>query len=270
MINSIKIKHLNIDNYIFNFEINPDQVWGIFSKNKNIMNSFANQVSGVLNNNNTCFVNDGDLFDNKEYFKARVYLDFNDKYINTIKVKSIKEEICRRYKKIVSADKFNQVIKSLNIRTEMEIKHRYNFTKVGNTFLNCAFAYAIEKRMLIVSNPTVGVKDFSEKQEIARRITDIDAGGIAVIMMDSLECFKGTLDSVVLVDDYNNVRIIDPSKDVFVLVEDYPSDEDILKEKVFRTDSGTIILNLDKGKLKECKRLGKCETLSFYQLETCL
>ncbi|MDD3383062.1 MAG: hypothetical protein PHT83_06170 [Bacilli bacterium] len=266
-ITSIKIKHLEIDKYILNFEILPDERWGIFSRNKETVRIFINQLNGIKENQNTCFMNDIDLFDDKDYFKDRVYLNFKDSYINSIKAKNVKSDIYKRYKKCLDIKKFEETIETLQTRCECEIKNRYIFTQKGNTFLNCAFAYALEKQMLIVSNPTINVKEINEKKEIARRITDINAEGIAFICLDSLACFEGTLDKVIILDDFNNVRIIDPKKDTFVLVDDYPSNEDILKEKVFDCVDKTIIYNLNNDNIKECKRLGKCEVLSFYQIE---
>ena len=266
-IKTIKIKHLKIDKYILNFEILPDERWGMFSKNQEVINTVINQLTGIKENFNTCFVNDVDLFDHKDYFKERVYLDFKDNYINTIKSKNISEDIYKRYKKVVNISGFDKTINLLDVRSECEIKNKYIFTPKGNTFLNCAFAYAIDKQMLIVSNPTVYVDDIKKKIEIAKAITDINAFGIAFICLDSIPCFKGVLDKVVILDDFNNVRIINPEKDIFVLVDDYPSDEDILSERLFEREGKTIIYNLDSLKIKECKRLGKCMVLNFYELE---
>ncbi|MGI6711058.1 MAG: hypothetical protein ACOX4W_06450 [Bacilli bacterium] len=266
-VKSIKIKHLKIDKYILNFEILPDERWGIFSKSIEVVNNFINQLTGIKENNNTCFVNDVDLFDQKDYFKSRVYLDFKDNYINTIKAKLISEDIYKRYKKVVNVVKFDNMINTFDVRSECEIKNKYIFSPKGNTFLNCAFAYAIDKQMLIISNPTIYVENILEKVEIAKAITDINADGICFICLDSIACFKDTLDKVIILDDFNNVRIINPKKDNFVVVDDYPSDEEILSKRLFEKEGKTIIYNLDNFKIKECKRLGKCLVLNFYELE---
>lgn len=260
-----EINNLKLNNYVLDMKIYENEKIGFYCKDKLIITDLLELMAGINMNNNTISVNDSNAYDNIEYFSNRLYFDFSKKYLTTLRVNKI-EDALKDYNLKFDKDKFVKICKELNIRGETDITYRYEFTDIGNSFVNLALLCSLDKKNIIVNNPLANLHLKSDFNYFADYLTSNDFQNV-ILGLDNLSSFKGKLDRVVFFSDYNEV-IIMHNNDNFIVFDKDVDKYFLIKNKVYK-GKNIVALNLytkDQLKLWQKQKVNY-EIVSIYDIE---
>lgn len=248
----IDINNLQLNNYKLSFQMEKGFIYGIYGKRHDDISELLKKVSGINPNNQTCLKNDKDIFDNKDYFKERIYLDLSKKMVETLNDKTIKENLKSRYNVVFNEKEYKRLVNLLNIRSEITIKQNYDFTDLGNNLTSFAIYSSLNYPLSFIDNPLLNIPKIDSRREIiTKELTNKKKHDLVMLDASSIDDFKDILDYVVLLGDYEEVFLINPKVDKFIICDDYLS----LKKRIFKKDNMVIILNdLSKEEFKSFKK----------------
>ncbi|HEY8396151.1 MAG TPA: hypothetical protein VIK96_05165 [Bacilli bacterium] len=259
----LKIENLQLGNYSINLNIENGEVVGIYSQNKKAVLDLLEIIAGI-NPGESVLYNEKNVFDNREYFQNRIFLDYSHTYLSTLRVSVIEEVLKNKYNLSFNKEKFVKIGKELDIRGETEISEQYKFTSAGNTFVNFALTMALEKPNIVVNNPTSGLNLPEDIQYIVKGLTDITAFNTAIIGIDRLKVFKGRFHKILFLSDYGTVHCIAPETTLLVFPKEFEP-----QFPLFASDKKVISLSsYQKEELKQFqKNKIEYEMISVYDIE---
>lgn len=264
----LDIKNLKLNKYQINLQFNNNEVVGIFSKDKKLVKEYLDFLSGINPTNNKCLYQGLDVFNNKEYFKDRIYMDFSRKYLSTLKVKYLEERLTNKYKLNFNKEIFLKVSKDLDVRGETEITYIYKFSKSGNTFVNFALLSAIDKRNIIINNPTINLNMVTDIEYITEKIVNKAKYNSVILGIDNLRVFNYLLDRVIIFTDTYEILDINPFEDSFIV---FNEENRYIRNVLFK---GPNLITLNHYSKDELKLFSKeridYKKISIYELESYL
>jgi hypothetical protein len=246
----ITIKDLKIQNYTVNCEIPDKEFIGVYAKDKKLVRSFLDIMSGIAKNRNTCFFQGKDLYDNADYFRNRLYLNYTKNYLSTLNASFIEERMRYRFNKPFNKEKFQKIIRELNVRGETEISYLYRFTPAGNTLVNYALTKALEPINIIICNPTAELRLDADIRAIANGLTDRSEYGSVILGLDRLYPFAWRLNKLLVFTDFEKAVVLDSTQSLIVFKEEYFPIED----KIFW---GNYIIAINRYNRDELKSFSK-------------
>lgn len=268
----LEIKYLHLENknkykkitdvqeskvsYDINLSIDYKTKIGVYSKDKNIVNTFLKLIAGINKptKESQIKIAKKDVFDNKDYFKNRLYLDFSTHYLNTLNYKKIDEALTEKYALNLNYDKYTKILKDLDIRGECEITDKYEFTPLGNTLVNFALACSLDYEFLIINNPTINVTSTNILTYIMNYLNNNYKS--MIFGLNNLDLFIDILDYIIILDDFGLMHILYNNSKLLV-INNGQVPEELDKYKLFISfDKKRIILSneLSKDELKELKK----------------
>ncbi|NLD26321.1 MAG: hypothetical protein GX661_03065 [Acholeplasmataceae bacterium] len=244
----LQINNLRIGNYQITADFLKREVVGVFSRDPQVRLEVLKIFAGINRNLNTCLYDGNDIFDNPEYFRARIFLDYSHNYLSTLRTAIIEQSLQSKYNLRFNKEKFVRIAQELNVRGETEITHTYKFTPAGNTFVNYALTAALEKAYLIINNPTINLSLDVDIKYIVKAITDTQTYESVLLGLDSLRNFRDKLNKILIFTDYEQV-FLTSCPTVVVTKQELPTEYKLFKGKNY------LSLNLfSKEELKALKK----------------
>ena len=201
----IDINNLQLNNYKLSFQMEKGFIYGIYGKRHDDISELLKKISGINPNNQTCLKNDKDIFDNKDYFKERIYLDLSKKMVETLNDKTIKENLKSRYNAVFNEKEYKRLVNLLNIRSEITIKQNYSFTDLGNNLTSFAIYSSLDYDVSFIDNPLYYLSKYDNRREIiVKELTNKRKHNLVMLDASSIEDFQDVLDYVVLFGDYED------------------------------------------------------------------
>lgn len=261
----IDIKGLKLANIDINLNIQENKKLGVFSNDKNLVITFLELVSGINKNHNTIFANDINVFDNKVYFENRIYFDFKNRYLTTLRVKKI-HEVLKSYNLDFNSDKFIEICKELNVRGETDISYKYEFTKTGNTFVNLAMLCSVERKNIIINNPTINLNLDSDIEYFKKKLTSHEFNTV-ILGLNNVSHFKNSLDQIVLFSDFGSMYVVD-NNDSLIVFDSNIDKHFLIKDKLFKGKYFIALNTYTKEELKNFQKMKvKYEIINVYDFD---
>lgn len=261
----IEIKNLIFYNKEINLSFKENEVIGIFGENKNLINEFLLIVSGINKGKGDITYLNNDLFDNSLYFKNRLFFDFSKVYTKTLKKEFIHENLKNRFGLSFDEEKFKRLIKELKIRKETTIDVSYTFTKLGNTLVNFSLVSSLKYKNLIISNPTIYLKEKEQIEIIRNELTNKEKYSNVILNLDNISNFSNSLDRIVLVTRDNEFKETNVN-DKIVVIED----NIYLRNIICKAKDNYVICyhDYEKEELKKFDKLKiKYKLISIYDID---
>lgn len=145
----IKLLNYRLLQFYINYDIPQDEMVLFYSPNRNILKKGSLELAGI-NNGDGIMYNNKKVYDNKQYFRNRIYLDCNISHLNTLIPDVVAKTIDTNYQIIMDTTKFNQLIKTLQIRSEGQLDNIYHFTKEGIALSNIALGMSIYRYHILL------------------------------------------------------------------------------------------------------------------------
>lgn len=245
--------------YDVNFKLN-DSTIGIYCQDKEVVKKFLKYVAGI-NKNNEVYFDNKPVFNNPNYFKNRIYLDFSNNYLSTLNVEDIYINILESFSKTIDKDKFKKISKDLDIRGDAIIEKSYIFNPQGNTSLNFCLLSSLNYPIAIINNPTINVNNI----KIINYMADYYKHNYRYLIfgLNNLYTLNNILDYIIIFDDFNNTRILSSSDEVIVC--DYYEDDLLDTFKMFKSQDHKRLI-LFNGLTKDDYKLLKQRKLSYYKI----
>lgn len=212
----LKIENLQLQNYTISLEVENGEAVGVFSRNADIVSDFLKVASGI-NPGKGCYHEGKSVYDNREYFQNRIFMDFAHNYLTTLRTSSIEEALKNKLGLSFNKEKFIKIGKELNIRGEALIGKQYKFTPAGNTFANYALLQALDKPNIVVLNPTRGLNLPEDIEMIIKGMTDTAVFNTALIGIDRMKPFKGRLSKILVFSDFGTAHVLPGEAQLIVL-----------------------------------------------------
>lgn len=225
----IEIKDYKLNDMIINYNIDQSKRVGIYSINHQYTKQILLQIAGI-NNSSSIFYNNSSVYDNKTYFKERLFIDGNKKITNTLLAPFITKTLIKKYTSICNENLLKEYINKLQIRSEGKLKILYRFTKEGIALTNNVIALStykypilytplenisLKKRRDYLVNEyqnksfLVGITNLSVYKEIVDEVLFITNNSYFILSSSQLLlCFKNTtniLDSMKELDIMKNI-----------------------------------------------------------------
>ncbi|HOE06808.1 MAG TPA: hypothetical protein PLQ99_03835 [Bacilli bacterium] len=263
----IKIQKLQFNNMQIDISLNKQEIFAVYSRNEEIVNDFLLVLNGINPNNGSCLYLNKDIFDNEDFFKQRIYINFKESYLKTINAEFIEESLMNRFNLSFNKEVFNTYVQEMGIRLETTVKANYTFTDKGNTMVNFAFLKALNIPFITINNPTIYLKKAKIIETVTNSLVDKRKYESIILGLDRIKNFKEKLERVLVFTDYQTYVIVNPQKDSFLLIEDNIH----LRDKIFRTKKMGLVICLNNYTKEELKRFNhfklKYQKLSFYEIE---
>lgn len=260
----IIINNLNFNNYkLSGLSLSDGFSYGVIGKNQDDVEKLLKILAGINDNDNTCTIDSESIYDNKEYFKSRIYLDFKLRYFNSIDVKTVKEDINFHYNTFFNEKEYKRLVNELGIRAETKITNKYEISDLGNNLNNIAVSSAIDSKRIIAIDPFIYIDE--NKKELREKIINLIINrkkyNMMIVDAKNLKEMYPYLDYLIILGDFNECIMIKPNSDKFIISDDYI----ILRNKIFKKDN--IVISkapTEKEDYKELKRiLKKYKEISF-------
>lgn len=262
----INIQNLQFRNMEINLLINKQEIFAVYSQEQKKTAAFLLILNGMNPNNGSCLYQNQDIFDNKEFFKQRIYFDFNEIYLKTMNTEFIEEALMNRFSASFDKDVFNKCVQTMGTRLQCVVKSNYTFTEAGNTMVNFALFKALDKPYITINNPTIHLENAKIIETVTTGLIDKNKYEVIVLGLDSIKNFKDKLDKVLILSDYETYYVIDPKKDSFLLI----ADDVHLHDKVFNIKRNDLVICLNNYTKEELKRFNsykiKYSKVTFYEL----
>lgn len=261
----LDIENLKFNNTEVNLTILSGDKIGVYSRNKKLVKDFLELLSGIRENGRKILYAGNTVFDNSDYFKNRIYLDFENNYFQTLDAFKIKRKL-KRFNINFDIDNFNNLLKELNIRRETSISFKYSFSKIGNTYVNFAFSTSLDKAYLIVNNPTINLKEEQDLSFISEKLINSNYSNL-ILGLDKIGPFKDKLDKVIMFCMSGNIHILN-SKDTIVVFSEDISNDFLIKNIICKEKNIVAINNFSKEQFKEFNKAKiKYKIISIYEID---
>lgn len=263
----LEVKDLKFNNYRLTFDINHSSRVGVFGRNKEVVFELLKVLAGINNNNNAITHEDKNIFDDKDYFRIRIIMNFKNRYLSTPNPKVIHEVMKRNYNYNLNHDEFIKTNKELNLRKETEITHYYDFSPRGINYLNFSLLMALDVENVIIMNPTIEVKEKNKLDYIVEKLSNKNKFNTAILGLDNLKAFDHKLDNILILGD-NDRYVYASSNDKFIVFTE-EVDNTFL---IFKGNRNFVYFHaFSKEELKrfDSKKM-KYKIISVYELEDVL
>lgn len=264
----IEIKKLKIKDYLIeDIEIIKGEKIGVFAREAEVRDKFLLSLAGINRNYDNCFFKKENLYDNKAYFQNRIYLDCQEKYLETLNFSKIADIINTKFKMKIDRAYLAKYIDALKIRGECEITstYKYIFTYIGNTLINLGLAFSTGKN-LIINNPTIHIDEEhkSDEEYIYNELKNYTK--LIVLGINNLIQLKDLLNRVILFTDFNEVIVFNPKKDNLYIIDNCNIANELY---VFKCkDERLIIKEPPQETLKRLRRQKlNLKRISIYEIE---
>ena len=248
----LEINDLIIDKYKIDLKINKSDFVGFIGKSEKIKELFL-FISGINPNNQKILHEGKDVYENNDYFKKRVLIDFRRRYISTLRKDIIKEAFNNKFDIDIDTETFMKKVNNMALRKEAIFNIRYNFTPYGNTILNYCLISSINIKNIMVLNPFYKVENNNVKKEIVKSLGNKKKISTLLIEANDLKYFNNLDYFVLLTDD--NIKIIDKNSEVIIFYEKGKYHDLIYKGKDYylclNTYSKDELKDLSKSKYKK-------------------
>ena len=237
-----------------------DSIVGIYCQDREVVKKFLKYVAGI-NKTSSVYFDNKPVFNNPNYFKNRIYLDFSNNYLSTLNVEDIYINILESFSKTIDKDKFKKISKDLDIRGDAIIEKSYIFNPQGNTSLNFCLLTSLNYPIAIINNPTINVNNI----KIINYMADYYKHNYRYLIfgLNNLYTLNNILDYIIIFDDFNNTRILSSSDEVIVC--DYYEDDLLDTFKMFKSQDHKRLI-LFNGLTKDDYKLLKQRKLSYYKI----
>lgn len=255
----IEFKNQEIFKYNINVELN-ESTYGVYSNYKWIVRDFLLTCAGILYSDK-CYYNEERIYDNVNYFKKRILIDFNKDYINTLDSNNIKQNIRRKFNLDFDESIFKEAVKETNVRNEVLVKDGYSFTDYGKKLSNYCFLMGLSTETLFVLNSNFKCEEKLYEQMFTNIINKFH--NVFIENYDYkflMKCKK-----IIVLTDFYDLVVIDPKNDTILKTDDNIK----LQNKLFRYGNLVYTLNTySKEELKQIKKSQKYEIISFEEMMT--
>ena len=269
---TIKVKNLKLNKYLINIDFLEQEAIGFWAQDEEIIDRFFDVIAGINKNGRSCFYKEENIYNNKDYFKTRIYLDYQKKYLSTLKINYLENLFSQRYKTTFDKNNFRSIAETLDIRGETEITNVFSYTKVGNTFVNYALTRSLNKSIIIIKNPTLNISIKSDIDYIVSGLTDKKRYTNMLIAPNNLEVFKGKLDKVIFFSKYNKSILVANDKDNLIVINAQPEEIHHYADSIItHYATSTILLNnIPKISLRNLQKAYICKMIPIYQIDKLL
>lgn len=168
----------------------------IFSDDINLSFELLKEIAGI--NNSEVIFDSNYVFDNEDYFKYRLFIDNNKRYINTLASSIISREVLNKFNKAFNEEDFERLVKKTKIRFLDNFENRERFDSSGNTILNNIFALSMYNYR-IVHDVFLNLVD-REIINILKEEYNNKKGNLFSSSLKQISIFKGFLDKIVIIN----------------------------------------------------------------------
>lgn len=183
----LQIDNLIVDGVSLSLTFKGGESVGFIGDNKTIEKIFL-YLSGVNNSKGRVLFNGKDVFDNDNYFKSRIIIDFKKRYITTLKKESISEAFKNKFDISVDMEKMVRHVKEFSLRKEAIFDVKYTFTEFGNTLLNYSLVDAISVDRMFLINPLYKVEDSKLKEKLIKGLISKKYKNLFIEVNDIYSC----------------------------------------------------------------------------------
>ena len=158
-----------------------------------------------------------------------------------------------------------RLIKELKIRKETTIDVSYTFTKLGNTLVNFSLVSSLKYKNLIISNPTIYLKEKEQIEIIKNELTNKEKYSNVILNLDNISNFSNSLDRIVFVTR-DNEFIETNVNDKVVVIED----NIYIRNIICKAKDNYVICyhDYEKEELKKFDKLKiKYKLISIYDID---
>ncbi len=231
----IKLLNYRLLQFYITYDIPQDEFLVVYSPNHNILKKCALEVAGI-NHADGIFYNNKNVFDNKQYFNSRVYLDCNVSHLNTLIPDVVSQTMDNNYNIIIDTNKFGKLIKQLQIRSEGQLDNIYHFTNEGVALSNVALGMSIY-RYHILLEPLDNVMKENHLKVAKESLKDSNS----LCFTSKLSKYLDICNNIIVLG-FKNVFYLNHKSFVYIL---YKSNENISDEEIIykSTKSDMIIIN---------------------------
>jgi hypothetical protein len=233
-------------NSVINATFSSKVVVGIYAFSHEYASEFLELLAGINANQGKIKIDEQDVFDNKVFFQKRLYFNFEKACVSTLRSSFLKGQLQSNLHLSFDENRFMQLVKSLNIRQELQIDCRYHFTKAGNCLVNYAFVKAIDKPILFVDNPTIHLKSSQAIETIALGLTDKTNYDFVFLGLDNVKAFEGLLDWLIIIGNEKTV-VINPNEHKLMVIKGNPQNS---KDVFYKKEVSISLDSYDKVDLK--------------------
>jgi hypothetical protein len=110
------------------------------------------------------------LYENKNYFLKRAFMDFSRQYLNTIYPKEVQKEFSDNYNISFDSKIFQKEIDHTRVRFDIEVDDSYHFNRDAVIKTNYALLRALKVKVIIVDNFNLVLKDDDSMKDLAKNI----------------------------------------------------------------------------------------------------
>lgn len=257
----LNVENLIINQYNINAKIEKNVCYGILAVDKKAKDKFLLALAGMIDNKKTCFYEGKTIYDNSEYLKNRVYLDFKKKYFQTLNSESIVNTLSERFGVDFDVQMFKESISLTNLRNEILITDEYKFTEYGINSFGFCLLKGLKFSNIIINNPVNKVRNENIKKLIISYITNKNRFSSIIIDCDKAIEYKDLVDKYIILGDFNEVFVIDPLKDNFIITDDNV----MITNRIFK--KGNIVVALNSSEKKEIRSMKqRFRLVSFYDI----
>lgn len=258
----LRIFNLQFNKYQFTTTFEENIVYGVYCPCEEIRTQFLKLITGINNSLKAVLYNDNEAFENKEYFRKRLYIDFKNKYLKTLNANAIKEAINMRFQKEFNIKNYKDAVTMTNIRSEVKLTNEYSFTMQGVTLSSYCLFKGLNYQYNIIDNPTFNITNPELKKKIYVNICKKELNPI--ITFDNLTDAKQYCDKLIVIGDFPHLYQIDLKNDSFMLSDD----NIILRKRIFKVNDSVISINTySKEELKYLsKNKVKYKFLNFSEI----
>lgn len=264
----IQITNYEFEKYNLSYNINQELNTGIFCINNNILEKILLQIAGI-NKSKGIYYRSKKVFDNKQYFNERLYLNCNNQIVNTLVVDQIVNTLENNFNVIASNDLLKNYISQLQIRSEGKLDSSYTFTNEGNTLINNAIALSMFKYPILL-NPLENIEN-KYKIEYLKKVY---SNKPSLFGVSNLRKYNGFIDELILFGN-NNVYIL-KSNEKLILLKNIINQDLIISEcnlqnnlihKCNKTEDLILYNNLSNDQLKHLRNLNvKINEISLFEI----
>lgn len=244
----LDINNLIIDKTNINLKIKKGDYVGFIGDKKKIKDLFLS-LSGINKTKGSILCEDKNIYDNYDYFKNRIIMDFKRTYVSTLRKDLIKEAFNNKFNLDIDTDLFIKKVNGMAIRKEAFYDTKYVFTSYGNTILNYCLSSSISNKNMMIINPFYKINNDSVKHDIAKDLSIRNNFNSLLIDANDLLYFNN-LDYYIFLLKEDIVKL-DFDSDVLLFYNDYK-----YHDVIYKTNKLTVCLNTyTKEEIKELSKL---------------
>ncbi|MDD3191708.1 MAG: hypothetical protein PHP41_03030 [Bacilli bacterium] len=246
----IHLENVQIEGYPIQLEIGPDSKVGVFARSLELQKSLLLVLAGINPTPKESRYLEENLYDNPHYFRERIFLDTNKKYIGHLRIKELVTHFKQTFDLEVDGELLKKHILQLNVKGECEIGTRTQFTKAGLSLATVCLALSTHKNLLL-HQPTRHITNPADLAYIKEQLLALP--NFVVLGIDHPTLWEKGLDAYFIFTDYQKTVLLDPVLDQLWLVDDVIIFKD---SKLFFCQGckKIIVKNLTKEQKVHCDR----------------